>query len=164
MRPKRVLTVAASVGLLALFAFVGAGTVGAHDRTTIHVIEDSINVSYVPVGALESPTCSNPAGCQGDYVVWDDPLYDATTHAQVGMIRGECYVIDTAGVLLHCPGVTLSLTGRGDIMDTGLFDVTGKTEIGAITGGTGRFSGATGTVAGRAIDATHNDFVIDLGD
>jgi len=161
VRPK-VLLSAALAALVLLLALATAASVGATEPQTIQVIEHSINVTYVPVGSLTK--CTNTTSCQGDYVVWDDPLFDAATTARVGTIMGECYVVDSGSLMFHCPGVTITLNGRGTIDVDGRFDGSSamRAETTPITGGTGEFLGVTGFVTGKALDATHNEFVLTI--
>ncbi len=96
--------------------------------------------------------------------MWDDPLFDATNHTRVGTIMGECFVVDTGGLMFHCPGVTITLNERGTIDVDGRFDGSAAmlAETTPITGGTGEFLGATGMVTGKALSATENRFVITI--
>jgi hypothetical protein len=162
MRLKVAAAVAAFAVLLPLAGLLAASSVGAAQPQTIRVIEHNINSTYVPVGGLTK--CTNTASCQGDYLVWDDPLFDSTDHTRVGTFMGECFVVDSGRLLLHCPGVTITLNGRGTIDLDGRFD--GSSAMLAvtspITGGTGVFLGATGLVTGKALSAIQNSFVITI--
>jgi len=126
---------------------------------TIHVQEHAINVTYVPVQKLLGSTSS---ANQGDYVSWDDPLFDPGTGAQVGHVMGLCTVVDPTAQVYACPGVTFILTGRGEIAVQGDFDATGKPTVTSVLGGTGEFLGITGSVRGQALSPTLNDFVFTL--
>ena len=131
---------------------------------TIHVLEPARNVAEVLVGSLTG--CTNEAGCQGDYVLGDDPLLDAASKQEVGRLLFECFRVDAASTLYHCPGNTIMLTGRGRIVYTeDVHFAPGYTpEQWPITGGTGEFLGATGFVSSPA-DSTYSDggdFVITI--
>jgi hypothetical protein len=129
----------------------------ASQPQTIHVIEHATNVSQVRVGSLSG--CSNTTSCQGDYIVGDDPLADAVTGKEVGTLAFECFVVTTGDTLYHCPGITITLTGRGQIVFTEFYwDGVTRPETSPITGGTGEFLGATGTVTSQR----GGDFVITL--
>ena len=39
-----------------------------------------------------------------------DPLFDAETGTEVGTFAYECFLVDVASTLVHCPGVTITLT------------------------------------------------------
>jgi hypothetical protein len=131
---------------------------------TIHVLEPAKNVTQVSVGSLTG--CTSTRGCQGDYVLGDDPLLDATTQKEVGRLLFECFRVDVGSTLFHCPGNTITLTGRGQIAYTeDVHFASGYTlDNWPITGGTGEFLGATGFVTSPA-DSTYTDggdFVITI--
>jgi hypothetical protein len=131
---------------------------------TIHVLEPARNVTEVHVGSLTG--CTSTTGCQGDYVLGDDPLLDATTKEEVGSLLFECFMVDTGSSLFHCPGNTITLTGRGQIVYTEdvHFAPGYPPDVWPIIGGTGEFLGATGTVTSPA-DSTYpdgGDFVITI--
>jgi len=137
-----------------------AGTV--NEPKTIHVLEPARNVTQVSVGSLTG--CTSQTACQGDYVLGDDPLIDATTGQEVGSLLFECFRVDTPSSLFHCPGNTITLTGRGqiDYVEDVHFAPGYAQEQWPITGGTGEFLGATGFVTSPA-DSTYTeggDFVI----
>lgn len=139
------------------------GSFGANESQTIHVFEPGKNVTLVPVGTLTG--CTSTAGCQGDYVLGDDPLLDATTRHEVGRLLFECFRVDVGSTLFHCPGNTIILAGRGQIVyteDVHFVSGYGPPDVWPITGGTGEFLGATGFVTSPA-DSTYTeggDFVI----
>lgn len=128
---------------------------------TIHLIEHPTNVNSVSVGSLTA--CTNPTSCQGDYLIGVNPVSDAETGAEVGTITFECFFVDTGTLLLHCPGITITLTDRGKIVFNEIVDLGGEVRPanGTITGGTGEFLGVTGTVTSRKLAST-SDFVITL--
>ena len=151
---------------LALTACAGGGTnsPSSNQSQTIHVLEPARNFTEVHVGSLTG--CTSTTGCQGDYVLGDDPLLDATTKEEVGRLLFECFRVDTASSLFHCPGNTIVLTGRGRIVYAeDVHFATGYTpDVWPITGGTGEFLGARGTVTSPR-DSTYSeggDFVITL--
>ena len=74
---------------------------------TIHLSLHPINDT---VGSLTG--CSNPGACQGDFMVGYDPLFDVATGKQAGTFAYECFLVDDGSTLYHCPGVTITLTGR----------------------------------------------------
>jgi hypothetical protein len=92
-----------------------------------------------------------------------DPLFDVATGKQVGMFAYECFLVDVGSTLYHCPGVTITLTGRGQIVFTEVIQhEPGKPPaIAPITGGTGEFLGATGDVTARVLSGG-GDFVITI--
>jgi hypothetical protein len=165
-RPDRAHAAAACLAILGLvLAACGASSPSGPGKSqTIHVFEPARNVTEVLVGSLTG--CTNEAGCQGDYVLGDDPLLDATSKQEVGRLLFECFRVDTASTLFHCPGNTITLTGRGRIVYTEdvHFAPGYPPEQWPITGGTGEFVGATGFVTSPA-DSTYSeggDFVITI--
>jgi hypothetical protein len=155
---------AASQASTASQAAVTASSVIANQPQTIHVLEPAKNVTEVSVGSLTG--CTSTKGCQGDYVLGDDALLDATTKQEVGRLLFECFRVDTATNLFHCPGNTIVLTGRGQIAYTEdvHFAPGYSADQWPITGGTGEFLGATGFVTSPA-DSSYTDggdFVITI--
>jgi len=151
---------------LALAACTGGGAPSskANGPQTIHVLEPARNVTQVSIGSLTG--CTRTEGCQGDYVLGDDPLLDAVTKKEVGSLLFECFEVDSSTSLFHCPGNTISLTGRGQIVYTEdvHFAAGYALDKWPITGGTGEFLGATGYVTSPA-DSTYTgggDFVITI--
>jgi hypothetical protein len=125
---------------------------------TIHLSLHPINDT---VGSLTG--CSNPGACQGDFMVGYDPLVDVATGKQAGTFAYECFLVDVGSTLYHCPGVTITLTGRGQIVFTEVIEhEPGKPPaVAPITGGTGEFLGATGEVTARVL-SNGGDFVITI--
>ena len=106
----------------------------------------------------------------GDRVVFSDDLFTAKGGPQVGTDGGECTTVrvtDAAAAsgVLQCL-VTFSLPG-GQITTQALNTLTAGgfagAQTGAITGGTGRFRGATGqfTVEFLGAGATNITFLLD---
>lgn len=128
------------------------------ETRTIHLILHAVNDT---VGSL--PGCSGSGPCQGDFMVGYDPLFDADTGKEVGTFAYECFLVDVASFRYHCPGVTITLTGRGLIVFTELIEhETGKPPaVSPITGGTGEFLGATGTVTAKVLSG-EGDFVVSI--
>jgi Allene oxide cyclase barrel like domain len=78
---------------------------------------------------------------QGDYDVFTDDLY---RHGhKVGEDHGQCTVYESGAAL--CWG-NFTFFGHGDISIQGVFDFSGQAAtVAAVTGGTGRYTGADGT-------------------
>lgn len=159
---KRTVSVGVGAGALALAAGMTAMSSGgatAATPTTVHVQELAKNVTYVPVGQL---TGSKAQSSQGDYVVFHDPLVKPGTSTKVGHVDGACWMTDSTTGLFYC-SVNFTLSGKGQVASTGTFDSTGKNVTTAsITGGTGAYQSATGTVAVKALSQTKNDFKISI--
>jgi hypothetical protein len=137
---------------------------------TIHVLEDPVDFTHVLVGSLTGCTTASTTGCQGDQLIGRSRLLDAATHAEVGRFLVSCFLVDPGQSLYTCPANTITLTGRGQIVFTEslLFREASAKEWEdwapwPITGGTGEFLGATGTVDGPK-DSTwsYGDFVITI--
>ena len=164
-RAHRVVACLATLALwLAACSSAGTPSGSANEPQMIHVLEPARNVADVSVGSLTG--CTSTTGCQGDYVLGNDPLLDATTKEEVGSLLFECFRVDSASSLFHCPGNTITLTGRGQIVFTEdvHFAPGYPPDIWPITGGTGEFLGVTGTVSSPA-DSTYTeggDFVITI--
>lgn len=124
---------------------------------TIHLILHADNDT---TGSLEG--CTNWPSCQGDYMLGYDPLFDAATGEQVGTLAYECFLVDTASTLFHCPGNTITLLDRGQIVFAEAIEhePDKPPAISPISGGTGEFLGATGTVTARVLPDGTGDFVI----
>jgi hypothetical protein len=132
-----------------------AQPVAASQPEAIHLILHAVNDTG---GSL--PGCSGSGPCQGDFMVGYDPLFDADTGKEVGTFAYECFLVDVASFRYHCPGATITLTGRGLIVFTELIEhEIGRTPaVSPITGGTGEFLGATGTVTAKVLSG-EADFV-----
>ncbi len=80
-------------------------------------------------------------------------LFDAATGRQVGTFAYECFLVDVLSTLYNYPGVTITLTGRGQIVFTDVIEhEAGKPPaVAPISGGTGEFRGATGEVTARVL-------------
>ena len=87
------IAIAAVALVLAGCSASGAPSGSANQPRTIHVLEPARNVTEVSVGSLTG--CTSTAGCQGDYVLGDDTLLDATTREEVGSLLFECFRVDT---------------------------------------------------------------------
>jgi hypothetical protein len=114
---------------------------------TIHLIEHPTNVSD-----------------QGGIVSGIDPLFDAATGKEVGTVTFKCFVKNSGGSLYDCPGVTFTLSDRGQIVftETVVLAVGTPPTIWPITTGTGEFLGATGTVTSQLPPNGNGDFVITI--
>jgi hypothetical protein len=156
----------AAAGLALTACTGGTPSTSAKEPQTIHVLEPARNVTEVSVGSLTG--CTDATGCQGDYVLGNDPLLDASTKEEVGSLAFECFRVDAGSSLFHCPGNTITLTGRGKIIyaEDVHFAPGYPPGVWPITGGTDEFLGATGTVTSPA-DSTYTeggDFVITIAD
>jgi hypothetical protein len=159
---RRMVSIGVGAGALALtvgITAVASGGASAAGPTTIHVQELAKHVTYVPVGQL---TGSKAQSNRGDYVAFHDPLVKPGTKTTVGRVDGVCWLTAPNTGLFYCT-VNFTLRGKGQVAATGMFDSSGETTTTAgITGGTGTYRSATGTVAVKALSQTKNDFRIDV--
>ena len=145
----------------AILAAVAARAANASNSRMIHIQEHVVNATYVPVSTLVG---GNGPSTQGDYIAFDDPIFDPATGNQVGHVAGVCTLVDVATQIYTCPDVMFIIEGRGQIAAGGLFDGSGNPTTGPILfhGGTGEFREAQGTVRVQALNAAVNDFVFTL--
>jgi hypothetical protein len=90
----------------------------------------------------------------------------ASTALTRGSLLFECFRVDPGSSLFHCPGNTITLTGRGQIVyaENVHFAPGYAPDEWPITDGTGEFLGATGFVTSPA-DSSYvegGDFVITI--
>jgi hypothetical protein len=86
---------------------------------------------------------------RGDILTFANPIFDAADKKQIGTDNGFC-IRTVAGTAYECSWVT-ALAG-GQIAVEGPFHDAGDTTL-AVTGGTGKYSGAKGELLLHARDA-----------
>jgi hypothetical protein len=91
---------------------------------------------------------------RGDILTFANPVFDAADRKQVGTDNGFC-IRTVAGKAYECSWIT-SLAG-GQITVEGPFHDGGDTTV-AITGGTGKYSGAKGEMLLHARDARGSEY------
>jgi len=86
-----------------------------------------------------------PGPSTGDIYVFIDELYTPDHSQKVGEVEGHGFLVDPS---LWSFGLSLTATFQdGTIsMQMTLYNVPGKTSVGAITGGTGNYAGARGEI------------------
>ena len=158
---SRFLVACLAMVALALAACSSASPSANGQTKTIHLVEHPTNTNSVSVGSLTG--CTNATSCRGDYLLGQNPMFDPAANKQVGTITFECFFFDEGDLMIHCPGVTISLDNRGQIVSNTIVDLAGEArpENGTIIGGTGEFLGASGTVTSRKVGST-SDFVITI--
>jgi hypothetical protein len=147
-----------ALALAACSAASPSGSPSSSPTQTIHIREHPTNGIGIPVGSITG--CTDEA-CLGDSIIGYDPVVDAATGKPVGTLTYECFLVDPGSHRYHCPGITVDLAGRGQIAFTDYFFVDGPpTPITApITGGSGEFLGATGTVAISQLSGPVGDYL-----
>jgi allene oxide cyclase len=136
MRKKLALFTAAALvasGIVAAFVLSTSATAA----TTLTVIEHEVGEHFVDVGK----SGLNP----GDYFTFHSPIYDSTDTNRVGKDNGSCIRTSNKKGTWECAGTTLLESDATSITLEGAFYDTGKTTQ-AITGGTGTYEGASGSV------------------
>ena len=140
-RNRKLITAAA--GVLALVLAPAAALASTSSPSTsnspvvIHVVEHAITDT---VQEFHPGTMS-----LGDVLAWHNPVYNASNTRRVGMDNGFCIrTVATGKTEWECTWTTL-LAG-GDLTVQGPYYDDGTDTTLAITGGTGRFTGAAGSM------------------
>ena len=159
---KAVLAAVGAVVLITvgLMSFASASsssssTTSSSTTKTIHVIQPASAVfTNVDVG----PTGDSP----GDYVVVTNPFLSPSTHQKVGSGAVVCTLVKVTPTFpSQCVG-TASFAA-GDITLQGIFlTVTGKANVLAVTGGTGAYRTAHGTVTVTILNSGAADVLFKL--
>ncbi|WP_404959563.1 hypothetical protein [Streptomyces sp. 147326] len=167
MRPIRAACLGTATALVTLLACApGAGAAtdidSAHDKGKHRVI--------TLVGRLvqQTPFPVSPTGpSQGDRTVFRSDLYDQNNVTKVGETNGTCTTTRTIDGGAEVCVVTYTLEGRGQLSVQGM--VFGHLNAGpppsfdnGITGGTGDFDRARGSVHADTIGMGLRRFTIDL--
>jgi len=140
-----------ALGAAALFA--GCGSSGS-DTTTLHVIEHAKTDTLQHIGPASEKDSI------GDVLGFANPLYDSSNQNKVGTDNGQC--IRTApGVAFECIW-TASLSGGQLTVEGPFYDAKDSTL--AITGGTGTYDQARGSMVLHARNAqgTEYDFTYSI--
>jgi hypothetical protein len=119
---------------------------------SIRLVERATNEHVIDLGAHGDSL--------GDLLVFANPLHDATNGKALGTSNGSC-VRTVVGQRWQCAW-TMTLAG-GQLQVGGECPDEGDADF-AITGGTGRYAGARGTLRVHARDAGHAsyDFTVSL--
>jgi allene oxide cyclase len=130
----------------------------AAPRVTVHVIEHATTDATIDTGMVGDTS--------GDLLTFHNDVFDQTNTDKVGTDQGDCVRIDPAAGTWECRWVTIfpktNTSGRGTITVEGPF-YDARDSVLAVTGGTGIYKGATGTMALKAnADAGGFDFIFHL--
>src|SRR4051812_9283582 len=144
---RRVLSIALPlVGILVLAAAVSAWAAGSGDAghsgnsgKTLTVIEHATTDTTTDTGA--------PGDTVGDVLTFANEVFDAGDTAKVGTDQGYCIRV-VKGASYECNWTTF-LPGGQIVVEGPFLDAANSTL--AITGGTGRYRGARGTMDLRSV-------------
>ena len=140
-RNKKLITAVAAAAALVLApvaALASTGSpAGSQGPTVIHVVEhaitDTVQMFHPPKESL------------GDVLGFHNPVYNASNTKKVGMDNGFCIrTVATGKTEWECAWTTL-LAG-GDLVVQGPYYDDGTNTTLAITGGTGKYTGAEGSM------------------
>jgi allene oxide cyclase len=125
---------------------------------TIHVIEHADTDQQIDTGS--------PGDTNGDLLTFANPVFDEANKVQVGTDQGDCVRIDPTAGTWECRWVTIfpktENAKQGTLTVEGPFYDTHDSTL-AVTGGTGIYKGATGTMRLKAnADAGGYDFIFHL--
>lgn len=147
MRGRRAtLAAAALVAATAITVSLVSVSVAGPNVLRIHVIEHATTDTVVDLAANGDST--------GDLLTFHNEVFDEENGAAIGTDQGECVRIEV-GVSWECRWVTMlevgSLTVEGPFFDA-------TPSVMAITGGTGEFRGARGSMRLVSRDAAGTEF------
>jgi allene oxide cyclase len=156
---RKLVTVAAAAAVLVaapVAALASTSSSGPPPPFTVHVVEHAITDT---VQEFHPPNLS-----LGDTLGWHNPVYNASDTSQVGMDNGYCVrTVATGKTEWECAWTTL-LPG-GDITVEGPYYDDGTDTTLAVTGGTGIYTGADGSMLlharGNPVGSEY-DFVFSL--
>ncbi len=151
MRKIALLAVVATVGVIVFAAVVQSA--GAGGPMVVTVVEHVTTDKVIDVG--------KPGDSSGDLLTFANQVYDDTNTSRVGRDQGSCIRISPGRGLWQCSWTTWfnggSITVEGPFYDD-------RNSTLAITGGTGVYSSATGSMNLRfRPDPTELDFVYTIG-
>lgn len=135
---RRISFVAAVLGAFVLGAVVTATAIEPRiaEPTTIHVVERPISDVVIDTGEAGDTS--------GDLLTFANPLYDETNEVKVGRNQGECIRISPQKGSWECRW-TAWVEGGSIMVEGPFFDA--KPSVLAITGGTGTFRNARGSMS-----------------
>jgi allene oxide cyclase len=155
MRRTLVLMALAAVTASALTAAavaIGSGSSGLTQPTRVHVIEHPVTDQVIDIGA--------PGDSPGDQLPFANPIFDASNSRQVGSDEGNCVRASTTQGRWECMWTTF--LPKGQITVEGPFRDKFATTVLAITGGTGAYRNARGTMILHLRSDGNFDFIFRL--
>ena len=149
MRSKWAILIAASVlAATAIGVSIVSVSAAGSGVTRLHVVERVTNETVVDLTANGDST--------GDLLTFHNDLYDADNEVLIGSDQGDCVRVEV-GVSWECRWV--NILDNGSITVEGPFYDEGPSVL-AITGGTGDYRGAGGSMRLVALsDGTGYDFI-----
>lgn len=152
--PKRLIT--AGTSLVAALCMLGGPTF-AFAGETLHVVERELHNTTIHLGA------KGEADSVGDMIVFANPIFDSSNTRELGVVQGNCVRV-IVGKSWEC-FFTLAL-GNDRITLEGPYADNGESVF-AITGGTGRYTGAKGLMSLRVREsktgaAATTDMIYDI--
>ncbi len=146
MGKRATLAAAALISAVAIVISLVTVSMAGPNTVKIEVIEHATTDTVVDLAANGDST--------GDLLTFHNEIFDVDNATVIGSDQGECVRIEV-GVSWECRWVTTlevgSITIEGPFLDAG-------PSVLAITGGTGEFKGARGTMRLVARDAAGSEF------
>ena len=139
LKPKPIFSLMIVILLATAFAVsLLLGTPGrSHASNQLHVFD------HVTATSAKFITVSPPSDPRGNYVVFYDPVFDATDTTQIGNDSGICTVVSST--LQECHITFILSHPAGEIAVQGPELLSGAATTVVATGGTGSFSGREGS-------------------
>jgi hypothetical protein len=129
-----VVLLASTLAIALLLGFPGHSQAGVSRRDTLHVFDHVTNAKFITVGTSSDP--------RGNYVVFEDPVFDASDTHQIGHDTGMC--VTTSKTIQHCQ-ITFFFSD-GEIALQGPQTLSGAPSTMVDVGGTGVYRGEVGAV------------------
>jgi hypothetical protein len=145
------------LGVVVALGIGGAAYASSGDLShplTIRTVEKGGNQEFLTL----NPTSGDATG--NEFVI-SGPLFRPGTHQRIGSLRGYCVVTTKKFGIGQC-NFTASFSA-GSVTVAGPINFTpGKTDVLAVTGGTGHFRNARGQVIARNTGATSEGLTFEL--
>ena len=124
------------------FGFMKNGVVSA-SGAELHFVEHTTAIKQITVGTATD--------LRGNYIVFDDPVFDAADKHQVGNVNGTC--VNTSNTMEECRFTIIlqkgQITLEGPEIDTTSGSYVDDTF--SVTGGTGIYNGAEGQLVQKTL-------------
>jgi allene oxide cyclase len=151
MKHRVVAIVALAALALMVVGLVAQASTSPRRLVTIHVIEHAVTDKVIDTGKTGDSS--------GDLLTFHNKVYDSGDDVQVGTDLGDCIRINPKRGSWECRWTTIleggSITVEGPFYDT-------RDSTLAITGGTGSYDAARGSMDIRAIEGDGFDFIFNI--